>query len=500
MLAGPAPAWHRPVARSLALRRPAHTAAVACPVLHRRADLGGSHSRRMPGRVAGPYDQGVKRLMAWAAALPPRVQDLALALALTIVNVGSLVPYRSTIHPFWLAVVLVTAQSIPLIWRRRWPLIVLLVAGFPRILYDQLNLGYAPLPLANAIALYTVMERCSPLTRRIVIVLVIIGSTISQLAPGHDQPYDAIVSALISATAWMAAVLSRTRRAYIAEVEGRVARAQADRDTGAARAAAAERTRIARELHDVVAHHVSLMAVQAEAAAALLPGRPEEAARSVEVIGTTGRQALTELRRLLGVLRGPSAQLDTAPSVTLASLDTVLEQVRGTGLPVELTVRGTPYPLSPGIDLTAYRIVQEALTNTVRHACAARAAVELDYEPGFLTVRVTDTGAVGMPAARPGPGLAASNGSAASEAAGRGNGTRRGAAATDAAAQAAAGWGVGAPRAAGEDDAASRIAGPRSAGFGLAGITERVASCGGQLTVGPAGLGGFAVTARLPAQ
>jgi len=431
--------------------------------------------------------------MAWAAALPPRVQDLALALALTVVDVGSLVPYRSQIHPFWLAVLLVTAQSIPLIWRRRWPLAVLLVAGFPRILYDQLNLGYAPLPLANAIALYTVVERCSPLTRRIVLVLVVFGSTISQLAPGHNQPYDAIVSALISLTAWMAGVLSRTRRAYIAEVEGRVARAEADRDTGAARAAAAERTRIARELHDVVAHHVSLMAVQAEAAGALLPGRPEEAARSVEVISATARQALTELRRLLGVLRGPSDQLDTAPSVTLDGLDTVLEQVRGSGLPVDLTVRGTPYPLAPGIDLTAYRIVQEALTNTVRHARAARAAVELDYEPGFLTVRVTDTGAV--PAARPGPGpgLAAGNGTAAKDAARPGNGTEE-------AAQAAAGRGNGAAGAAGEDQAASRIGGPRSAGFGLAGITERVASCGGQLTVGPAGPGGFAVTARLPAQ
>jgi len=431
--------------------------------------------------------------MAWAAALPPRVQDLALALALTVVDVGSLVPYRSQIHPFWLAVLLVAAQSIPLIWRRRWPVAVLLVAGFPRILYDQLNLGYAPLPLANAIALYTVVERCSPVTRRIVLVLVIFGSTVSQLAPGHNQPYDAIVSALISLTAWLAAVLSRTRRAYIAEVEGRVARAEADRDTGAARAAAAERTRIARELHDVVAHHVSLMAVQAEAAAALLPGRPEEAARSVEVIGTTARQALTELRRLLGVLRGPSDQLDTAPSVTLDGLDMVLEQVRGSGLPVDLTVRGTPYPLAPGIDLTAYRIVQEALTNTVRHARAARAAVELDYEPGFLTVRVTDTGPGPVPAARPGQGLAASNGAAAKDAACPRNGTAE-------AGEAAAGRGNGADGAAGEDQAASRIAGPRSAGFGLAGITERVASCGGQLTLGPAGPGGFAVTARLPAR
>ncbi len=421
---------------------------------------------------APPYDQDVKRLMAWAAALPPRTQDLALALALTVVNVGSLLPYQRQLHPFWLAVLLVAAQSIPLIWRRRWPLAVLLVSGFPRVTYDQLGLGYAPLPLANAIALYTVMVQCRPVTRRIVIGLVIVGSTVSQLSPGHNQPYDAIISALISLTAWLAAIASRTRQAYIAEVEDRVRRAEADRDAGAARAATAERTRIARELHDVVAHHVSLMAVQAEAATSLLPGRPADAARSVEVISATARQALTELRRLLGVLRGPADQLETEPSVTLAGLDSVLEQVRSAGLPVELTVRGTPGPLAPSIDLTAYRIIQEALTNTVRHAGAARASVELCYEPGYLTVSVRDTGAT--PAAAPAPGralrLVGSNGSGADQA----GGTAAGAAARPA-------------------------AGPRSGGFGLAGIAERVASCGGQLTVGPAG-GGFAVTARLPAQ
>jgi signal transduction histidine kinase len=420
----------------------------------------------MPGRVATPYHRGVKGLIAWAARRPPLVQDLVLALALTVVNLASVLPYRSQMHPFWLAALLVTAESMPLIWRRRWPVAVLLMSGIPRITYDQLAFGYAPLPLANAIAFYTVMERSRPRTRRIVVVLVLAGSAISQAAPGHIQPYDAIVSALISLTAWLAAVLSRTRHAYIAEVEDRAARVEADRDAGAARAAAAERTRIARELHDVVAHHVSLMAVQAEAATALLPARPADAARSVEVIGSTARQALTELRRLLGVLRGPSDQLDTTPSVSLAGLGTVLDQVRGTGLPVELAVRGTPYLLAPGVDLTAYRIVQEALTNTVRHARAARASVELCYEPGYLTVSVEDTVAVAVPA---GPDL---GGSAAPDLAGPGAGR-------------------------GEPPGRPAL---RSAGLGLAGIAERVASCGGQLTLGPTPAGGFAVTARLPAQ
>lgn len=115
------------------------------------------------------------------------------------------------------------------------------------------------------------------------------------------------------------------------------------------RAAARERTRIARELHDVVAHHVSLIAVQAEAAASLLPGRPADARRSVEIIGDTARMALTELRRLLGVLRGPSERLETAPSASLAELGGVLDQVRGAGLPVDFEVTGAPCPLSPAL-------------------------------------------------------------------------------------------------------------------------------------------------------
>jgi signal transduction histidine kinase len=218
-------------------------------------------------------------------------------------------------------------------------------------------------------------------------------------------------------------------------------------------AAGRERARIARELHDVVAHHVSLIAVQAEAAASLLPGRPDQARSAVDIIGDTARQALTELRRLLGVLRGPAERLETAPSASLGELGEVLDQVRGAGLPVDFEVVGTPGPLSPGVDLTAYRIVQEALTNTIRHARATQAAVTLRYEPGYITVSVTDSGRRpdGPPAARagviapPGPLLTGS-------------------------------------------------------GLGLAGIAERVASCGGNLSVGPTEADGFAVTARLPAR
>ena len=265
----------------------------------------------------------------------------------------------------------------------------------------------------------------------------------------------------IFGTAWTIGILNRKRRQFIATVAQRAERAEAELDAVAAQAASAavtERVRIARELHDVVAHHVSLMAVQAEATGALLPDRPEAAAKSADLIASTARQAMGELRRLLGVLRGPSASAGKdlserpglTPAASLSRLDEVLDAVRAAGLPVTLTVDGDPGAVPAGIDLTAYRIVQEALTNTLRHAPGSQACVRISYSGGALTVQVSDSGQPD------------------------GDGRARGAAGG-----AADGAGVG-------------------PGYGLAGIAERVASCGGSLTVGPDPAGGFAVTARLP--
>jgi signal transduction histidine kinase len=411
----------------------------------------------MPARFPQP-------LTARLAALPPRsqelVQDLGLGLALAVVNVFSLLPYRSQLHPLWLALTLVAAQGLPLAGRRYWPIGVALVIGGTRVAYDQIGFGFAPFPLGPAIALYTVMDRRSATWRWVSLLVVGAAIGISQAAPGHHQPYDTIFQLMIFLAAAAAGLLSRAKRASIEAAQSRADRAEAELDRQSSQAAERERIRIARELHDVVAHHVSLIAVQAEAASSLLPGRPDQARRSVEIIGDTARQALTELRRLLGVLRRPSARLETAPSASLGELGDVLDQVRGTGLEVDFEVEGTPVALAPGVDLTAYRIVQEALTNTIRHASAARAAVRLRYEPGYITVSVTDSGH------RP-------------PSAGRGT-------------------------PAGGADLL-----PAGTGLGLAGIAERVASCGGSLTVGPvpgtpgipgAQADGFAVTARLPSR
>ena len=150
----------------------------------------------------------------------------------------------------------------------------------------------------------------------------------------------------------------------------------------------------------MVAHHVSLMAVQAEATGALLPDRPEAAAKSADLIASTARQAMGELRRLLGVLRGPSASAGKdlserhglTPAASLSRLDEVLDAVRAAGLPVTLMVDGDPGAVPAGIDLTAYRIVQEALTNTLRHAPGSQACVRISYSGGAVTVQVSDSG------------------------------------------------------------------------------------------------------------
>ena len=196
------------------------------------------------------------------------------------------------------------------------------------------------------------------------------------------------------------------------------------------------------------------MAVQAEATGALLPDRPEAAAKSADLIATTARQAMAELRRLLGVLRfnpsDHSERTSLTPAASLSRLDEVLDAVRGAGLPVLCSVSGSPAALPPGVDLTAYRIVQEALTNALRHAPGSQASVDVIYEEAFVTVRIADTGAASLTGAAPAGG------------------------------------------------AAPPLPARLAHGFGLAGIAERVASCGGSLTVGPDPRGGFAVTARLP--
>jgi signal transduction histidine kinase len=425
------------------------------------------------------------RAGAWYSALPARrreiVQDSALALGLAVLNLLSVLGQESQIAgTLWLAMFLAAAQCLPLAFRRVNPVLVLICCGIPRNAYDVLNFGYAPLPIANAIAFATVADRSRPWLRWLSLLGTAGGITFAETLPNHPLPYDAIVQAVIFGTAFVLGTIFRKRREFFTALARRAERAEAELDAVAARAAQAavtERVRIARELHDVVAHHVSLMAVQAEATGALLPDRPEAAAKSADTIAVTARQALGELRRLLGVLRAPSrsAAEDSperpglTPAASLSRLHEVLDAVRAAGLPVTLTVEGDQdaAALPAGVDLTAYRIVQEALTNTLRHAPGSQASVRITYEDGAVTVQVADTGPVRAGNAAHGAAHGAANG-----AAGGAGGNER--------------------------DGRARDDGRLGSGYGLAGIAERVASCGGSLTVGPVPAGGFAITARLP--
>ena len=439
------------------------------------------------------------RAAAWYSALSPRrraiVQDSALALGLAVLNLLSVLGQESAISgPVWLAMFLASVQCLPLAFRRVNPVLVLICCGIPRNTYDILNFGYAPLPIANAIAFATVAYQTQARWLRWGTLIATAGGiSWAMTLPGHPLPYEAIVQFVIFGTAWVVGMIFRSRRQFFAVLTRRAELAEAELDAVAARAATAavtERVRIARELHDVVAHHVSLMAVQAEATGALLPDRPEAAAKSADLIASTARQAMGELRRLLGVLRGPSQpagkdfseRQGLTPAASLSRLDEVLDAVRAAGLPVTLMVDGDLRALPAGIDLTAYRIVQEALTNTLRHAPGSQASVRISHSPSAVTVRVSDSG-------QPNGGQPNSghpNGG------GRARGASHGAASHGApdvpdGERALDGAGPGAALGAG--------LGP---GYGLAGIAERVASCGGSLTVGPDPAGGFAVTARLP--
>ncbi|MGV9307725.1 sensor histidine kinase [Nonomuraea sp. NPDC003727] len=239
---------------------------------------------------------------------------------------------------------------------------------------------------------------------------------------------------------WLTGIYANTRRRYLEGLEERAERAERERDQQARMAAAAERARIARELHDVVAHNVSVIIVQADGASYAIDTDPEQARQAVHAISKTGREALAEMRRLVGVLRENAADpageaADYTPQPGLAQLE---ELVRGSGLPVDLRVSGTPQDLPEGEQLAIYRLVQEALTNTLKHGGpGARATVEMEYGRGELVVRITDNG--------------------------------RGAAA---------------PRGVG--------------GHGLLGMRERVSMYGGAVQAAPRPGGGFEVLARLP--
>lgn len=294
------------------------------------------------------------------------------------------------------AVGVLAVQSAPLAYRRRWPLIVWPVTGIASAVYGVAEWPDPLLPLGALLGLAAVVECC---TRRTAVAAWIVSAMFafgSLIASGDSDAFDGWTAVALLAFAPLLGEQQRTRAAYLVSVQVAAERAQLDRERDVAAARLTERAHLARELHDVVAHHVSLIVVQAEAAAAVASSSTQSAAASVpafDAIASSARTTLRELRSLLGLLRTDSSS--PAPTAPLPGLEQVAELVDGiptSALDVDLSVDGVPRPLPPAVDLSAYRIVQEGITNVIKHAGATRAHVVIRYEPQRLALSVTDDG------------------------------------------------------------------------------------------------------------
>ncbi|RSS54293.1 sensor histidine kinase [Streptomyces sp. WAC01280] len=320
----------------------------------------------------------------------------------------------------------------------------------------QLVFGMMPFmaDFAMLVIIFTVAAHDGPRwASRLALVGGLSASTLSQLSWNTEnltsvaaQIFFTVIMTVPFALAWVLGDSLRTRRAYFAQLEERASRLEKEREAQAKVAVAAERARIARELHDVVAHNVSVMVVQADGAAYVMDSSPETAKQALETISTTGRQALAEMRRLLGILRTGEHQEagEYVPQPDVGQIEDLVEQVRGAGLTVDFAIEGSPRPLPSGVELTAYRIVQEALTNTRKHGGPdVGASVRLVYFDDGLGLLVEDDGR-------------------------------------------------GAPQEMYEDGGAD------GRGHGLIGMRERVGMVGGTLDAGPRPGGGFRISALLP--
>jgi signal transduction histidine kinase len=336
----------------------------------------------------------------------------------------------------WRTILLVAMAGV-IVVRRRHPIAVWIASGFLVMIYGAATFPDPTLPYAPLIAVYTAAALSSARVAMRVGVITAISIVVSMLIDPHDDLLDWLVALLSVTTAWLVGNNVRVQRAYGAAMAARADDLERDHALAAERAAADERLRLARELHDVAAHHVSVIALHAEAGQSLLPDHPDRADDAFSVIGDVARTTLTELRRVVGVLRdGDGPPL--APQPGLGNLPALVAEVVQAGVPVTLAVAGAPRPISDAVDTSAYRIVQEALTNVLRHADAAHAEVTVTYAPDAVSVEVLDDGQ--------GP------------------------------------CGESSP-----------------AGHGLVGMRERVAAFGGSMTAAARPTGGFAVTARLPA-
>jgi len=331
------------------------------------------------------------------------------------------------------------ALGILLVFRRRIPLLLLalmLASALAEPLIGESGNGEF-FGLFVLVAVYTAAAHTD--SRRMWLAGAMTAVMASVVTVNDPEPLNiggAIFFGLLFGVPWTVGRMVHDRRQREIALEERADALEREQEQRARAAVAEERQRIARELHDVVAHAISVIVVQARGGRRLLDTEPAEARGAFDTIEGTGQQALGEMRRLLGLLRESEDQLALAPQPSLVRIDDLVEQVRDAGLPVELAIEGEPTELPPGIDLSAYRIVQEALTNALKHAGPATARVTLRYGEDSLELEIADDGS----------GSAAGNGG----------------------------------------------------GHGLVGIKERVAMLGGEVEAGGRLAGGYTVRARLP--
>jgi len=339
---------------------------------------------------------------------------------------------------------LIAGVNLALVLRRRSPILALWITTsmtLPYWILDYPDVAVGPSLMVVVYSVAAHVDRPRSLRHGVAAsAAALFVALLGVLIPQEELPWFSVpINALLFATAWILGDNLRNRRAYLHELEQNAERMARNRDLETRRALSEERTRIARELHDVVAHSMSVIVVQAGAARRLLDTRPERAAEAIGAIESTGRESLNEMRRILDVLRSDANEAELVPAPCLADLDRLIKQYGEAGLPIEIGFEGTRRSLPASIELSAYRIVQESLTNTLKHAGPARADVRLTFDPKSLCVEISDDG--------------------------------RGAATE--------------PSSAG-------------AGQGLLGMRERVETFGGSLVSGPRTGGGFGVVARFP--
>lgn len=327
-----------------------------------------------------------------ALSASPLVVDTSIALFLAVLSFATFAGGTARGgSPSAILVILLLLESLPLIVRRRYPLAVMAVVSGATILHlailpaDQV----ATAGLGVLVATYTVGERLDRRTSLSATALMGLAVAIVFISrAGVAVVFASLVQTeIIFAVTWLLGDAARIRRLYAGTLEDRAQRLERERDEQAELAVREERERIARELHDVVTHHVSVMVIQAGGALRVLEKRPDEARTALEAIASTGRLALTDMRRMLGILGDQEA---SDPTPGLDRLTELIEQLRSAGLDVELIIEGEPRTLDPGLAVSAYRIISEALTNSLKHTGGGRARVVVRYAADALEITVDD--------------------------------------------------------------------------------------------------------------